>query len=98
MHWVTTVAIPVLVVFMMTVVGLQLRIGDFQRVSAFPAAIAGTIVAQMVALPLLAALIIELISADLSLAGGLILVAVSPIAVISNYYAMLARANVALAV
>jgi BASS family bile acid:Na+ symporter len=39
-----------------------------------------------------------LLNPDPSLTGGLILVAASPIAAMSNYYALLARANVALAV
>jgi BASS family bile acid:Na+ symporter len=95
---VSAVVIPALLIFMMTVVGLELSVRDFRRVATFPIPVMLALAAQLVVLPVIAVLISKLLNADASLAGGLILVAASPIAAISNYYTMLARANIAMAV
>jgi len=97
-RFVAEVLIPLIVIFMMIVVGLDLTPADFRRVLAsrwiVPTALAG----QTVALPLAAVLIAKVLDADTALTMGLILVAACPIAAMSNYYAFLARANVPLAV
>ena len=98
MLFISTVAIPALVIFTMTVVGLELTVADFRRVLAFPLLALAALASQIVVLPLIAGLLIKALDPDPGVAGGLILVAVCPIAAISNYYALLARANVALAV
>jgi bile acid:Na+ symporter, BASS family len=98
MRFVADVAIPLIVIFMMTVVGLDLTPADFRRVLASRWVVPTTLAAQVVALPLAAALIARVLDADAALTMGLILVAACPIAAMSNYYAFLARANVPLAV
>jgi BASS family bile acid:Na+ symporter len=98
MLFISTVAIPALVIFTMTVVGLDLTVADFRRVFAFPLLALAALASQIVVLPLIAGLLIKVLDPAPGVAGGLILVAVSPIGAISNYYALLARANVALAV
>jgi len=98
MLFISTVALPALVIFTMAVVGLDLTVADFRRVLAFPLLAIVALTSQLVVLPLIAGLLIKVLDPDPGVAGGLILVAVCPIAAISNYYALLARANVALAV
>ena len=97
-RFVADVLIPLIVIFMMMVVGLDLTPADFRRVLASRWIVPTTLAAQTVALPLAAALIAKLLDADATLTTGLILVAACPIAAMSNYYAFLARANVPLAV
>ena len=98
MHFVVNLAIPVLVIFMMLVVGLALDLVDFQRVRKMPLLATVVLAAQTLALPLLAGILIHALHPEPGLAGGLILVAASPIAAISNYYSLLARGDAALAV
>ena len=98
MRFVADVAIPLIVIFMMTVVGLDLTPADFRRVLASHWIVPACLAAQIVVLPLAAALIVKVLDADSALTMGLVLVAASPIAAMSNYYAFLARANVPLAV
>jgi len=80
MHFVSAVVIPSLVIFMMTIVGLELTPRDFRRIADFPALVFLALAAQLVVVPLVAALVITVLHADAGLAGGLILVAASPIA------------------
>ncbi len=98
MHFVVNLAIPVLVIFMMLVVGLALDTADFRRILKIPVLASAVLAAQTLALPLLAILLIYALRPEPALTGGLILVAASPIAAISNYYTLLARADAALAV
>ncbi len=49
-------------------------------------------------LPLAAVLIVRGLALPPALAGGVIIIAAAPIAALSNYYALLARADLALAV
>src|SRR5690349_9057769 len=98
MLFVSTIAIPALVIFTMTIVGLELAVEDFRRVLAFPLPALAALASQIVVLPLIAGLLIQAVDPDPAVAGGVILIAASPIAALSNYYALLARANVALAV
>ena len=98
MHFVVNLAIPVLVIFMMLVVGLALDLVDFQLVRKMPLLATVVLAAQTLALPLLAGILIHALHPEPGLAGGLILVAASPIAAISSYYSLLARGDAALAV
>jgi BASS family bile acid:Na+ symporter len=97
-RFVAEVLIPLIVIFMMIVVGLDLTPADFRRVLASRWIVPTALAAQTVALPIAAALIAKMLDADTALTMGLILVAACPIAAMSNYYAFLARANVPLAV
>jgi BASS family bile acid:Na+ symporter len=90
--------IPALVIFMMTVVGMELTVADFKRALRHPLVVAVVVAGQVLLLPVVAAALVWLLSADPTLAAGLILVSTCPVAAISNYYALLARGNIGLAV
>ncbi len=98
LQFVAGVLIPLLVAFAMAVVGLELTIADFRRVLHYPGRVAAIVLAQALLLPLTAWVVSGVIQADAYWTAGLMLVASAPIAASANYYAMLARADVPLAV
>lgn len=98
MDIVLNVALPLLVVYVMTVVGLELVPADFGRVRRLPGAMLLALAGQWILLPLVAAAIVRILALPPVQACGIVIVATAPIAALSNYYAMLARADVALAV
>lgn len=75
---------------------LDVRVADFRRIVASPRGPLVGALAQFVLLPALASLIIWLIRPAPSFGLGLLLVAACPGGAVSNFIAMLARANVAL--
>jgi BASS family bile acid:Na+ symporter len=92
------VAVPVVVWLLMFVVGLDLSPADFRRVFAYPRTVLVATAAQVVLLPLLAAPLIWLLQPPPAIVVGIVLLAGTPGGAISNFYALLARANVALSV
>jgi len=82
----------------MTVVGLELAPADFVRVRRCPGAIGIALAGQAIVLPLLAVSIVRLLALPPIPACGVVIISAAPIAALSNYYALLARADVALAV
>lgn len=92
------VSLPLLIILMMTIVGLELTIADLQRVLHYPMHVAVALLGQVVFLPLVAAALILLFRPDPFIAGGLILAAAAPQAISSNYFCLLARADIALSV
>jgi BASS family bile acid:Na+ symporter len=98
MPFILNTALPLLVIFAMTVVGLELTPADFGNVRRYPGVMAAVLIGQWIALPLAAILVVHALSLPPAFAVGLLLVAAAPIAALSNYYAMLARARLALAV
>ena len=92
------VFLPVLVVFIMTIVGMDLHFADFRRVRRYPLLVPAIVVAQWLAAILVAGLVGKLMDLSYSLAGGALLVAAAPVAALSNYYAQLANGHLALAV
>lgn len=98
MHFVLDTGLPLLVVFVMTVVGLELTAADFANVRRYPKAMALALAGQWIALPLAAMLIVQGLGLAPALAGAIAIIAAAPVAALSNYYALLARANLALAV
>jgi len=92
------VGIPLLIIFAMTVVGLELTPADLARVLHYPVEVAVGLACQVLLLPLIAAALIVLLRPEPVIAGGLILAATAPQAMSSNYFCLLARANVALSV
>lgn len=95
---VTPVAIPALVFLMMIVVGMELLPADFSRVRERPQTVLVGTVGQLLLLPLLAILLGWVLNLPPSITAGMMLVAACPGGAISNYYALLARADVALSV
>jgi len=91
-------ALPLLIILAMTIVGLELTPADLGRVLHVPAQVAVSLLGQVLVLPLFAAALIVLLRPDPAVAGGLILAAAAPQAMSSNYFTLLARANIALSV
>lgn len=87
-----------IIVFAMTVVGLELTPADIRRVLHYPAHVGIALAAQVLMLPLVGAAVIAVFRPDPVIAGGLVLVAAAPQATVSNFYCLLARADVALSV
>lgn len=83
---------------LMIVVGLELTPDDFRRAAGARLAIATGTVAQLLLLPLMTWLIVFALDVPPVFGAGAVLVAVSPGAGISNVFAALATANVALSV
>ena len=98
MSFVLSVALPLLVVFTMFVVGLSLTRTEFANLVRRPRVTIGALAGQWLLPPAVAVLLVKLLVLPTVIAMGVILAAAAPPAVISNYYALLARANVALAV
>ncbi len=95
---VVALAGPLLLFWMMFVVGLELSLEDFRRVMRFPVAIAVGTLAQWLLLPLSSGLLIRLFQPEDDVAAGVILLAAAPGGGISNVFCYLAGANVALSV
>jgi BASS family bile acid:Na+ symporter len=91
-------AVPAVVWLMMLVVGLELSTGDFHRVLRYPRAVVMATAGQLILLPLLAAALIIVLKPAPPIVAGMVLVAASPGGAISNIYALLAGAHVALSV
>lgn len=91
-------AIPAVVWLMMLVVGLELSPSDFRRVLHYPGAVVTATAGQLFMLPLLAAVLILTLKPTPPVVAGMVLVAASPGGAISNLYALLAGAHVALSV
>lgn len=98
MHLLIGIGLPLLVVLAMTVVGLELTLADLARVLHYPLQVTAAATAQVLALPLIAAGLVWLLDPAPEIAGGLLLAAAAPQATISNYFCLLARADIALSV
>lgn len=90
--------LPLLIMLAMAVVGLELTTADFRRVLHYPVQVTASLLAQIALLPLIGAALIVLLRPEAAVAGGVILVAAAPQAIISNYFCLLGRADVALSV
>jgi len=80
----------------MVVVGLDLKPGDFAGVVRRPEIVAGSIAGQWLLLPVIAWTLVALLPLPIEIAAGVVLLAACPAGAISNYYALIARADVAL--
>jgi len=98
MDTVVHAALPLLIILMMTIVGLELTVADLRRVLHFPLRVAVALIGQTVLLPAIAAVMLLALEPEALIAGGLILAAAAPQAISSNYFCLLARADVALSV
>ncbi len=92
------IGLPLLIMLAMTIVGLELTVADIHRVLRYPLQVAAALIGQTLVLPLLAAALILMMRPQPAVAGGLILVAAAPQAISSNFFCLLARADIALSV
>lgn len=98
MELLVDIAIPVVVIMMMFVVGLELSLEDFRRVHGYPKPVLVGTAGQLIILPVIAAVLAFVLDPPRHIVAGMVLVAACPGGAISNYYVYLARANVALSV
>ncbi len=90
--------LPIIVFLMMAIVGTEISRAQLTASMRMRRALVGGTLGQLVLLPVLAVLVVWLLKPHPVLAGGLLLVAVSPGGVLSNYYCAVARLNVAFSV
>jgi bile acid:Na+ symporter, BASS family len=90
--------LPVVVVLMMAIVGTEIPRDHLTASLRMRRALIGGTLGQLLLLPVLAVLVVWLLHPPPVLAGGLLLVAVSPGGALSNYYCSVARLNVAFSV
>ena len=98
MRTIIQAGVPVLIVLLMIIVGLELTIVDLRRVLHYPLHVVIALFGQVVMLPVMAAALILLLHPAPAVAGGLILTAAAPQAISSNYFCVLGRADTALSV
>ncbi len=91
-------SIPFVTVFVMLIVGTDLRLADFQRVRRYPVLVPGIVCAQWVLLIGIAGLVGRLLDLPPGMTGGAILLAAAPVAAMSGFYTQLAGGHLALAV
>ena len=92
------VVLPLLVIIVMTVLGMDLRVDDFRRVREHPILVPAVVLGQWALLTLGAGAIVKLLPLAPSVAGGALLVAAAPVAALSCLYTNLAGGHLALAV
>jgi BASS family bile acid:Na+ symporter len=92
------VVLPVLVIMVMTMVGMDLRVEDFRRVRDYPVLVPAVVLGQWVALTLAAGAMVTLLPLTPTVAGGVLLIAAAPVAALSCLYTHLAGGHLALAV
>lgn len=90
--------IPVIVVLLVVAAGTGVRASQFRMVLRAPVVLLGGTIAQALALPVVALLLIRASDPAPELAAGLILVAACPGGALSNFYCYLGRFNVSLSV
>jgi BASS family bile acid:Na+ symporter len=94
----TRVLLPVAVIVIMFGLGLTLAVQDFARVARYPRAAALGLTFQLVAMPIVAYLIVQMFSMSPVLGMGLMVLALSPAGSTSNMITYLCKGDVALAV
>lgn len=90
------VILPLALAFLMFTVGLRLSLGDLGGTAARPVPLISGLVVQMLMLPALAWIIIRVLNLPPDIALGLMIIAVCPGGITSNYVSLLAGADVAL--
>ncbi len=92
------VALPLVLAFMMFTLGLGLTAADFRRILARPRDVIIGLCMQILLLPLVGFTLINVWPVSPEIAIGVMLIAVAPGGVTSNYLTALARGDVALSV
>ncbi len=98
MGTVTEVVLPLVLAFMMFTLGLGLQISDFTRILARPKDVIIGLSMQILLLPAVGFALISFWPLSPEIAMGVMLIAVAPGGVTSNYLTALARGDVALSV
>jgi BASS family bile acid:Na+ symporter len=91
-------AIPLLVFFLMFIIGASLDRRDIKNIKTQKKQILVITLGQILLLPLCAWLIIQFMQPPSLVAGGMLLVSLCPGGAVSNIYSFLAKANVTLSV
>jgi bile acid:Na+ symporter, BASS family len=94
----TTILLPLALAIVMLGMGLSLLPEDFKRITRYPKAVAVGTVCQILLLPLIGALITQVVPMQPEIAVGLIVLAVCPGGPSSNLVTYLAKGDVALSV
>jgi BASS family bile acid:Na+ symporter len=94
----TTVCLPLALAIVMLGMGLALVPDDFRRIVRQPKAVTTGLLCQLVALPLIGALVVWLLPMPPVIAVGLMVVAIAPGGPSSNLITYLAKGDVALSV
>lgn len=92
------IGLPVSLALIMFNMGLLLRLADFRLVVSRPRAFITGLTAQMLVIPLIALLLLQIFTLSPELAMGLLLLSFSPGGVTSNLFSHLAKGDVALSV
>lgn len=95
---IVSVALPLILAFIMFSLGLGLRVDDFKRVAKFPKAFGTGLINQLIFLPLVAFGIASLFVKSPELAVGVMILAFCPGGVTSNVLTRLARGNTPLSI
>jgi BASS family bile acid:Na+ symporter len=91
-------AIQIAVFLIMAIVGLDLTRADFGRLVERPALVVVATVAQWLLLPMVAWAVAWALPLPSHIVAGMVLLAACPAGAISNYYSLIARADIALSV
>ena len=91
-------AVQIAVFLIMAIVGLDLTKKDFHRLTERPALVVVATAAQWLLLPLGAWTVAWILPLPPHIVAGIVLLAACPAGAISNYYSLIARADVALSV
>ena len=94
----TEVFLPLALGVIMLGMGLSLTIADFKRIVVYPKAVAIGLVNQLVLLPIIAYLLVQLFGLTTELAVGLMILAACPGGATSNLIAHLAKGDTALSI
>lgn len=94
----TGVAIPFVVFVLMAIVGSEIVPADFRRVIAYPRAVVVGTLGQTFLVPAMAALVVSFLAVAPSIAAAILILALCPGGILSNFYCAVARKNVALSV
>ncbi|WP_343565176.1 bile acid:sodium symporter family protein [Kiloniella sp. b19] len=98
MNIVTDIFLPLILAFMMFTLGLDLKLSDFSRLLKRPRDMTVGLGLQLIALPLVGYFLASFWSTSPEIAMGLMLIAIAPGGVTSNYLTALARGDVALSI
>jgi BASS family bile acid:Na+ symporter len=95
---ISSILLPATLAFIMLGMGLSLTVGDFKRVIVAPKAIIIGLIAQMVLLPIIGFLLIQVFGLSGALAVGLMILAACPGGPTSNLISHLAKADLAISI
>jgi BASS family bile acid:Na+ symporter len=98
MKQIIDIGIPVMVIYVMFVVGLSLTWADFSRLRKTPIAILLGSIGPFLILPVFAIILVMALDLAPYVEAGILLISICPGGGISNFYTYLAKANTALSI